>query len=45
MMESFKMKYINVAETKIREFYVAGIEVLINRWDGFINIWGEYVEK
>lgn len=44
-MKSFKIKYINVAETKIREFDVVGIVVLINRWDRCINICEEYVEN
>ncbi|GBN03924.1 hypothetical protein AVEN_137995-1 [Araneus ventricosus] len=28
-----------------REFYAAGIGALIKRWDNYINIGGDYLEK
>jgi hypothetical protein len=28
-----------------KDFYVAGIDAVVNRWEKFINVGGGYVEK
>jgi hypothetical protein len=36
---------VEVAETKIKDFYAAGFDALVKRWDKCIYVGGEYVEK
>jgi hypothetical protein len=34
-----------LAETTAKNFYAAGFDALVKRWDKFINVCGGYVEK
>jgi hypothetical protein len=34
-----------VAETTTKNSYAAGFDALAKRWENFINVGGEYVEK
>jgi hypothetical protein len=34
-----------VVETTVKNFYAAGLDAVIKRWDKFINVGGGYVEK
>jgi hypothetical protein len=36
---------VKVAETTVKNFYAAGFEALVKRWDKCINVGGGYVEK
>jgi hypothetical protein len=34
-----------VAETTVKDFYAAGFDTLVKRWDNCISVGGGYVEK
>jgi hypothetical protein len=34
-----------VAETTVKNFYAAGFDALVKRWDKCINVGGGYAEK
>jgi hypothetical protein len=34
-----------VAETTVKDFYAAGFDALVKRWDKYIDVGGGYVEK
>jgi hypothetical protein len=36
---------MEVAETTVKDFYAAGFNTLVKRWDKCINVGGGYVEK
>jgi hypothetical protein len=36
---------VEVAEPTVKDFYVAGFDMLVKRWDKFMNVGRGYVEK
>jgi hypothetical protein len=36
---------VEVAETTVKNFYAAGFDALVKRWDKCINVAGGYIEK
>jgi len=33
------------SDSKYKNFYAAGFQGLVKRWDKFLNLYGDYVEK
>jgi hypothetical protein len=36
---------VEVAETKVKNFYAAGFDTPVKHWDKSINVSGRYIEK